>query len=56
VVHLAGAGIGDHRWTADYKREILDSRVKGTSLLVRALAAMDVPRGARERLGHGLLR
>ena len=43
VVHLAGAGIGDHRWTDDYKREILDSRMKGTSLLVRALAAMDVP-------------
>ena len=28
VVHLAGAGIGDHRWTADYKAVILDSRVQ----------------------------
>ncbi len=23
VVHLAGAGIGDHRWTDEYKLEIL---------------------------------
>ena len=27
VVNLAGAGIGDHRWTDEYKRAILDSRV-----------------------------
>lgn len=43
VVHLAGAGIGDHRWTDEYKREILESRTNGTGLLVRALAAMDEP-------------
>jgi len=43
VVHLAGAGIGDHRWTDEYKREILESRTLGTALLVRALTAMDVP-------------
>ena len=29
VVHLAGAGIGDHRWNDAYKREIVDSRVPG---------------------------
>lgn len=39
VVHLAGAGIGDHRWTDDYKREVLDSRVKGTTTLATALAS-----------------
>ncbi|MEN9822720.1 MAG: hypothetical protein RLZ04_1146 [Actinomycetota bacterium] len=38
VVHLAGAGIGDRRWTEAYKREILDSRVKGTDLLARRIA------------------
>src|SRR5450432_382135 len=27
VVHLAGAGVGDHRWTASYKAEIRASRV-----------------------------
>jgi len=38
VVHLAGAGIGDHRWTDDYKREILDSRVRSTTLLAERIA------------------
>lgn len=41
VVHLAGAGIGDHRWTSRYKREVLDSRVVGTSLLAGALAGLE---------------
>ncbi|MFF2198567.1 TIGR01777 family oxidoreductase [Streptomyces sp. NPDC058157] len=43
VVHLAGAGVGDHRWTDAYKKEIRDSRVLGTAALARALAAMDGP-------------
>jgi uncharacterized protein len=41
VVNLAGAGIGDHRWTGEYKREIRDSRVRTTSALSRAIAATD---------------
>jgi uncharacterized protein (TIGR01777 family) len=41
VVHLAGAGLGDHRWTDDYKREIEDSRVGPTALLATALAGLD---------------
>lgn len=41
VVHLAGAGVGDHRWTDAYKREILDSRVNGTTTIVRAITALD---------------
>ena len=45
VVNLAGAGVGDHRWTEAYKREIRDSRVVGTRTLVDALATMsDRPR------------
>jgi uncharacterized protein len=45
VVHLAGAGIGDHRWTEDHKRAVLDSRVKGTTLLASTVAALtDKPR------------
>jgi len=45
VVHLAGAGIGDKRWTARRKREILGSRTTGTALVARTLAAMsDSPR------------
>jgi len=41
VVHLAGAGIGDKRWTDDYKRELLESRTKGTALISEAIAAAD---------------
>jgi uncharacterized protein (TIGR01777 family) len=38
-VHLAGAGVGDHRWTAAYKAEIRSSRVLPTRALAAALAA-----------------
>src|SRR6202007_2077321 len=38
VVHLAGAGVGDHRWTASYKAEIRASRVLATTALAAALA------------------
>lgn len=40
VVHLAGAGIGDHRWTDDYKRTVMQSRVDGTTLLADVLAEL----------------
>ncbi|MFF1375537.1 TIGR01777 family oxidoreductase [Streptomyces sp. NPDC058308] len=43
VVNLAGAGIGDHRWTDAYKRELRDSRVLGTSALATAMASLDEP-------------
>ncbi|MDX6316442.1 MAG: uncharacterized protein QOF44_5906, partial [Streptomyces sp.] len=43
VVHLAGAGVGDHRWTEAYKREILESRVLGTAAIAEAVASMDSP-------------
>jgi uncharacterized protein len=39
VVHLAGRGIGDGlRWTRKVKREILQSRVRGTRLLAETMA------------------
>jgi len=41
VVHLAGEGIGERRWTDDQKQRIRDSRTKGTALLVEALASLD---------------
>jgi uncharacterized protein (TIGR01777 family) len=41
VVHLAGAGVGDHRWTDDYKRQILDSRVQGTHTIAQAMAQLE---------------
>ncbi|MGI8334108.1 TIGR01777 family oxidoreductase [Actinomadura scrupuli] len=43
VVHLAGAGIGDHRWTESYKKKIRDSRTAGTRTLAEALAGLDRP-------------
>ncbi|HVQ90454.1 MAG TPA: TIGR01777 family oxidoreductase [Mycobacteriales bacterium] len=41
VIHLAGAGIGDRRWTPAYKRTLLDSRVDGTTTLSEAIAAAE---------------
>jgi uncharacterized protein len=41
VVHLAGASVGDHRWTAAYKAEIRASRVVATRALASALAAAE---------------
>jgi uncharacterized protein len=38
-VHLAGAGVGDHRWTPRYKAEIRASRVLATRALATAMAA-----------------
>ncbi|MET7788082.1 TIGR01777 family oxidoreductase [Streptomyces sp900116325] len=43
VVHLAGAGVGDHRWTEAYKQEIRDSRVLGTEAIAQAVGSLDVP-------------
>jgi uncharacterized protein len=37
IIHLAGAGIADKRWTPSYKKKIVDSRVKSTDLLYRTL-------------------
>lgn len=41
-VHLAGANVGQ-RWTPAHRREILDSRVQGTTLIARTAAAMSPP-------------
>ena len=38
IIHLAGAGVADKRWTAARKQEILDSRTQSSALLVKALA------------------
>lgn len=41
LVHLAGAGVGDRRWTASYKRTIRSSRVDGTWVVADALSRLD---------------
>jgi len=37
IIHLAGAGVVDKRWTAAYKKELIDSRVAATDFLVTQL-------------------
>ncbi len=37
IIHLAGAGVADERWTAGRKKEILESRTQSSRLLYEAL-------------------
>ena len=37
IVHLAGAGVVDKPWTDGYKKEIVDSRVQSSALVIKAL-------------------
>jgi uncharacterized protein (TIGR01777 family) len=37
IIHLAGAGVMDKKWTAAYKKEIIDSRVKSAELIAESL-------------------
>jgi len=37
IIHLAGAGVGDKRWTSEWKKEILNSRVQSSKLLFETL-------------------
>lgn len=43
IVHLAGAGVGDRRWTKKYKKEILNSRVKTTETIANAIVNLRTP-------------
>lgn len=43
VVHLAGVGIADSRWTEQQRQRILGSRTSGTTLLASTLAALQQP-------------
>ncbi len=43
VVHLAGAGVGDHRWSASWQAEVLNSRVDGTASIAESIAACRRP-------------
>lgn len=42
VINLSGAGIGERRWTDDYKRVLRDSRVETTGLLAETMSEADV--------------
>jgi len=43
AIHLSGASVAAHRWTAAYKREIRASRVESTQALAAALAGLRQP-------------
>src|SRR4051812_404207 len=37
IIHLAGAGVADKKWTSDRKKEIVESRTQSSALVVKAL-------------------
>jgi uncharacterized protein (TIGR01777 family) len=40
IIHLAGVGVGDKRWTKKYKSEILNSRLLGTTTIAKTVAEL----------------
>jgi uncharacterized protein len=40
VIHLAGAGVADESWTEKRKKEIIESRTKSSSLLIKAMSSI----------------
>ena len=40
IIHLAGVGVGDRRWSKKYKAEILNSRLLGTTAIAHAVTEL----------------
>jgi uncharacterized protein (TIGR01777 family) len=40
IIHLAGAGVGDKRWSRKYKAELLNSRLLGTTTIATAVSQL----------------
>lgn len=40
IIHLAGVGVGDKRWSKKYKAEILNSRLLGTTAIAHAVTEL----------------
>jgi uncharacterized protein (TIGR01777 family) len=43
IIHLAGEGIADKKWTDERKKEIIDSRVLSAKLLYKTIRATNAP-------------
>ncbi|WP_299627886.1 TIGR01777 family oxidoreductase [uncultured Tenacibaculum sp.] len=43
IIHLAGAGIADKRWTNQRKKELIDSRVSSANLLYNYIQKLNIP-------------
>ena len=41
IIHLAGAGVMDKKWTKEYKKLIVDSRTKSAELIIDCLKEND---------------
>ncbi len=49
IIHLAGAGVADKRWSKKRKQEILDSRVMSSRLITKSLE--EIPNKVRSVIG-----
>jgi uncharacterized protein (TIGR01777 family) len=53
IIHLAGVGVGDKRWSAAYKSEILNSRLLGTTTIATAAKTLGVKKFiSASAIGH----
>ena len=43
IIHLAGAGVADERWSDERKKEIYDSRINSTRLLFEKVKSLETP-------------
>lgn len=43
IIHLAGEGIADKKWTVDRKKQLIDSRVRSADLLYKAVQETNAP-------------
>jgi uncharacterized protein (TIGR01777 family) len=43
IINLAGANVGEGKWTAERKKELLDSRIQSTTLLINSIAENNFP-------------
>ena len=43
IIHLAGAGIADKKWSTKRKQLLIDSRVKSTNLLFETVEKLQIP-------------
>jgi len=43
IIHLAGEGIADKKWTVERKKQLIDSRVRSADLLYKAVKETNAP-------------
>ena len=43
IIHLAGEGIADKRWSKERKNELINSRVQSTNLLFKTIKRLEIP-------------